>query len=297
MRKLECVVALAEKRNFARAAEQIGVTQPALSRVIAQVEGHYGVRLFDRGRGGVSITRDGEALLADARQLIALARLAEHNLQKQGAGEAGMVKIGLGPLPAGLLLKTLLAGMVRDRPRTVVDSIVDSAERLLPVLDRREIDCCVVSEHFVPDDAVHAVRQVGEVRLGLFVRAAHPLAATGDVASASLGRWPLASGHAGVSGKLFGYLEPTILSDDFLALRALMLETDVVFLGGHGLVADDLARGSVVELRLDDGWIPPATRLVLVRLAGRSQSRAAWDVMDRIAALAAAVSKGEGFRR
>lgn len=291
LRKYECLIALAEMRSFARAADRLRISQPALSRTVALIEAHYGLRLFDRGRSGVSVTRAGEALVADARQVTELASMVDHNLRQVSAGEAGVVKIGLGPLPAGLVLKGLLATTVLERPGLTVDCIVDAADRLLPLLDTGEIDFCVVSEGFLPSDTLHSLKPIGCVPLGLFVRAAHPLARGGAVAAATeIGEWPLASGHPRFGGKLFGRFSPTIFCDDFLSLHALMLETDIVFIGGRGLVAEDLARNAVVEIALDDGWSAPVTRLVIVRRAGRTQSRAAWDTMERIAALVAAAS-------
>lgn len=57
MTRLRHILAVARTRSFSRAAEEEGITQPALSRSIAAFEQRHGVTLFDRGRGGVHVTR------------------------------------------------------------------------------------------------------------------------------------------------------------------------------------------------------------------------------------------------
>ena len=59
-RRLDHLVALADKRNFARASEQVNLSQPALTRSIQAAEAEFGMRLFDRGAVAVTPTPAGE---------------------------------------------------------------------------------------------------------------------------------------------------------------------------------------------------------------------------------------------
>jgi len=70
LRDLEYAVAVSQARHFGRAAEQCGVSQPALSEQIRKLEGVLGVSLFERGRRGIQITPQGEALLARAQRVL-----------------------------------------------------------------------------------------------------------------------------------------------------------------------------------------------------------------------------------
>ena len=72
LQQLRCFVALAETLNFKKAAERTFVSQPSLSRYIAQLEAEYNVTLFERGRPftAVTLTPAGEVLLAKARVLL-----------------------------------------------------------------------------------------------------------------------------------------------------------------------------------------------------------------------------------
>ena len=83
LRHLRYFVAVAETRNITRAAVRLRVAQPALSRQLADLEGDLGLKLFDRGRLGVTLTpagrefhRRARALLADADRAVDAARVA-----------------------------------------------------------------------------------------------------------------------------------------------------------------------------------------------------------------------------
>ena len=73
--------AVAERRSFARAAEQIHLSQPALTRSIQAAEAELGLRLFDRGRQEVVPTPAGEFVVARARQLVFNSRCLERDVE------------------------------------------------------------------------------------------------------------------------------------------------------------------------------------------------------------------------
>ena len=74
--QLSCFLAVAETLNFARAAEQLHVTQPAVTQQIHTLERELGVQLFHRTTRTVRITEEGLAFLPDARQMVGLANRA-----------------------------------------------------------------------------------------------------------------------------------------------------------------------------------------------------------------------------
>jgi LysR family hydrogen peroxide-inducible transcriptional activator len=84
LRDLEYAVAVARTRHFGRAADQCGVSQPALSEQVRKLEGLLGVRLFERGRRGVHVTEQGAALLSKADDILA----AAHGMLEMARGNA-----------------------------------------------------------------------------------------------------------------------------------------------------------------------------------------------------------------
>ncbi|MEV4106563.1 LysR family transcriptional regulator [Nonomuraea sp. NPDC049695] len=93
MRELRYFVAVAEELNVTRAAERLFVSQPALSKQLRVLERQLGFPLFERVHGGVELTRQGEALLPTAREL--LERWAAGAESARAAAPAGTLVIGM----------------------------------------------------------------------------------------------------------------------------------------------------------------------------------------------------------
>src|SRR3954471_20944169 len=94
LRHLRYFVAVAEELHFRRAAERLHVSQPPLSQQIRALERELGVTLFERNRRRVELTTAGEALLGEARGILAAVEHAVDLTQRVARGEAGALAIG-----------------------------------------------------------------------------------------------------------------------------------------------------------------------------------------------------------
>ncbi|MFQ6548563.1 LysR family transcriptional regulator [Aestuariibius sp. 2305UL40-4] len=92
-RRYECFVAVAETLHFRKAAEQVAMTQPALSQQIAALEKSLGAKLFDRDRRKVSLTKAGKVLLPAARGALAQLQAAEAEIKRLSAQEDNLLRI------------------------------------------------------------------------------------------------------------------------------------------------------------------------------------------------------------
>lgn len=94
IRELECFLAVAEELSFTRAAEQLGLAQPPLSRHVRGLEEKLGVRLFERSRKRVALTAAGRAFLRDTRGLLPALQQAAENARRSASGQTERLEIG-----------------------------------------------------------------------------------------------------------------------------------------------------------------------------------------------------------
>ena len=129
LRQFRHFVALAEHGHYARAAEAVNLSQPALSRSIQALEGQL-LPLVERGSRGVALTAHGRLVLEHARRLLAGHR-ALHNAVSQLANlDSGELRLGGGPFPAARLLPEALAGFSSAHPRVRVVLLIENWQTL-----------------------------------------------------------------------------------------------------------------------------------------------------------------------
>lgn len=116
VRQMEYFEALSRTRHFGRAAESVGVSQPALSAQIAEMEQRLGCRLFDRSSRGISLTEKGlelapevERILGEIRNLEAVGGLRRNAME-------GRLRLGIIPTVAPYLLPVVLPALKRRYP-------------------------------------------------------------------------------------------------------------------------------------------------------------------------------------
>jgi DNA-binding transcriptional LysR family regulator len=89
--------ALARERHFRRAAETCNISQPTLSTAILQLEEELGVLIVERGRQFKGLTKEGEAVLAHARRILAEAELLKQSIGEMRQGISGRLRLGAIP--------------------------------------------------------------------------------------------------------------------------------------------------------------------------------------------------------
>ena len=121
LRRLHHFVTLIEQGSFARAADALHLSQPALSRSIQALEADYGCALVDRSYGKAGTTAAGTMVLARARRMLREGRELRRELQLLQDIEIGSLRPGFGPFAAAFLLEPVLAALVTRHPRLGID--------------------------------------------------------------------------------------------------------------------------------------------------------------------------------
>jgi DNA-binding transcriptional LysR family regulator len=189
-RQLLLLEALGRGGQLGRAAAELGMSQPAATKLLQQAEEAVGAALFTRLARGMQPTPTGEVLIRFARQALVDFRFAREQLAALRSGLRGRLRLGSvpGALP-GLLAPALHAYRQRH-PRVAVSVLVETSDRMLDLLERGEVDLVLgrpTEAHH--DDELEIVPLLGEPQV-VVVRAGHPLLARKRLALADLMRCP-----------------------------------------------------------------------------------------------------------
>jgi DNA-binding transcriptional LysR family regulator len=130
LRHLRYFLAVAEALSFTKAAAQLGVAQPALSRRVQDLEDEIGVDLLKRSPRGVTLTAEGKLFLEKTRQLLKLADESVEQVRALARGKYGDLHIGYSPSPTVEILPPALAAFQKSFPHVNV-LLHDASQREL----------------------------------------------------------------------------------------------------------------------------------------------------------------------
>lgn len=142
-RHLQLLVALDEIRHLGKVAASINVTQPAVSKALAELERGLGLKLFERTARGVNPTAYGECLIRHARAMLSELAQARDELRGLASGSSGSIRIGVLATAALELLPRGLALFKSRRPGISVLVREGTVETLLPELWLGNLDLIV----------------------------------------------------------------------------------------------------------------------------------------------------------
>jgi DNA-binding transcriptional LysR family regulator len=130
---------VAEQCSFRKAAEELYLTQPAVSLQIKALEEDLGVQLFDRSGAHVSLTAAGKILLGYAQQGYALFAQAEQDVAALSGEHAGQLPLGAFTTVAQYVLPRLLGEFCREHPRVHPTLISGNTEHIVDALEKQKI--------------------------------------------------------------------------------------------------------------------------------------------------------------
>ena len=138
LRKLGYFLAVAEGMNISRAAKQLGVTQPALSRQIRAFEESLGWELFERGKKSIKLTRAGEIVVKEGERILKSVELGVKRMRQEIEGAE--LRVGYAPSLASGLIERVIACFSEKYPRVRVSWFDCSSQEMWSRLKNRELD-------------------------------------------------------------------------------------------------------------------------------------------------------------
>lgn len=145
LEQLQSFVTVARFGNFTRAAEELYLAQPTLSRQITALEHSLGAELFRRARGGSTLTPAGESLLPLARRMLADAESVRRELAELAGLERGRVRLGATPTLCISLVAEVLSSFHAAHPGIELHLSEQGSRRLLDELASGELDLALVT--------------------------------------------------------------------------------------------------------------------------------------------------------
>lgn len=196
LRHLRALVALSDLKIVARVSEALGVTQPAVSKQIAELEKIVGVPVVTRDRNRLYLTPIGTRLADHARQMLGQLDRAAFDIEAMTSGVSGSVSIGVVSSVAPALLPGAIALFKRSTPQASVSVSEGHFVELLPQLEAGALDL-VIARIWQPQELV-GIDQMALFSEPVVVVAGrnHPLAQAGDVSWADVAHYPWILPHA-----------------------------------------------------------------------------------------------------
>lgn len=258
LKQLEHLVAVCSAGSFSGAAKRLGISQPTLSKSIARLEKHLGLKLFDRGGGSARPTVYGHVAAEHAAMLLAgVARMSEQ-LEELARGETGSLRIGVGPATRVKLLPEVVRQVGKTFPDLQLEARYDDVQTLMRSLRMGSLDL-VFCYFEAPDEQSDFIRVkiCHDLRIAV-VRPRHPALRQAPLTPEMLLKHPLASVGAVPSfRKWLGAMSAkaarnmnAFVSDDYALVKSRALESDFVALGPRFVFEQELRDGTLVELKL-----------------------------------------------
>lgn len=280
IRRMGHVVALAEARNFGKAAGLVHLSQPAFSRSIQAAETEWGMRLFERG-AEVRCTAAGAFVVEKSKHLLQSWRALERDVALYRDRQIGELAFGMGPFPAGTLLDPLLLDLRTRFPRVQVRVQINNPTYLLPLVRSEQYDFFVGDVRYALGDNAFAITPIGKLPGAFYVRAAHALATKARVQMSDIAEYGFATGRLppevqDMICKLMGRspeegLPVALECDEVGVLKSVTLSTDAVLVATPGLVRKEIASRRLVQIVPTDLPTPHA-EVGVISLRGRTLS-------------------------
>ncbi|MEU4745398.1 LysR family transcriptional regulator [Actinosynnema sp. NPDC023658] len=196
LRQLEYFVAVAEERNFTRAAERVHISQSGVSAQIRQLERELGAELFDRSGRAVTLTVAGKAALDPARAALAAAGAVGQAVDEVTHLVRGRLTVGMVVGCTITALFDALATFHRAHPAVEVSLVEGNSGRLVADVHDGSVDLALVGTSTTTPDGLDAWTIIDE-RLVAAVPAGHPLAVARRTTLTELVAHPLVCMPAG----------------------------------------------------------------------------------------------------
>lgn len=190
IRVLRYFLTVVREQSITKASEVLHITQPTLSRQLAQMEEEVGVKLFDRGTRKITLTNEGLLLRRRAEEILQLVDKTEKELIEQEEQVEGKITIGCGEIASVQLLPDLFDTFHEKYPRVKFDLYTATADHVKDQMDRGLVDVGLLLEP-IDIEKYDFIRLPMKEQWVVLMRPDSPLAVKESVTAKDLAELPL----------------------------------------------------------------------------------------------------------
>lgn len=142
--RLKVFYVVAKRLNFTRAAEELFISQPAVSKHIHEIEEHYGIKLFDRNGTKIKLTKAGTILFGHVEKLTDIYRDIDMDIAAISSNSKGLLRIGASTTVAQYYLPKYIASFKERFPDIEIAMVSNNTEVIENLLIDNKIDLAIV---------------------------------------------------------------------------------------------------------------------------------------------------------
>lgn len=263
----EVFVAVCEEKTMHAAAQKLHLSQPSISKIIADMEAYYCIRLFERVHHRLYLTPIGETVLEHARHILKLFGDMEDDIRSQG--QTHHIRIGSSVSVGTCLLPPLIARLTQQELPISYEVTVNNTSKIEELVNTFALDAALVEGQV--DNPNLIIRDVAEDELVLAVSSAHPLAGQSRVTYGDVERYPFITREDGSSQRnqleLYLQNEGIRLTSHYVcssveAVKQALRYTPGIAALSRLMITDEIQKGVLTTLPLEGTRIRRSIRLI-----------------------------------
>lgn len=171
---LQVFIKVVERQNFSRAAEELLMTQPAVSQYIRTFEENIGARLLERTNKYVRLTKAGEIVYLHAKEIVGLYTRMQTLVDDLINHASGPLSIGASFTFGEYVLPHIIAKMQESNPDIQPEITIGNTKEIANYMIRHQLDIGIIEGHFTKEDQIH-VEEFAEDYMVVVASPDHPL--------------------------------------------------------------------------------------------------------------------------
>lgn len=264
---LEVLVAVCQEKTMHAAAQKLNISQPAISKMIADLEQYYHVKLFERINHRLYLTPVGETMRSYAVQILEMFQNMENEIHEQGHQDH--IRIGASVSVGTCMLPPLLQRLKQTMPKITYAVTVHNTSQIEQMVNDYTLDLGLVEGKIENPNLV--IEKIAEDELVLVAAAKHPLLQKQNLTYQDLEKYPFISRENGSSSRnqLELHLQELGLNlnmnyscSSVEAIKQALLYTDGIAVLSKMMIQEEIKKGALAVLPLDEMKFKRSIRLI-----------------------------------